>query len=109
MSLNFESRKKLAQSVHEAFEAGDPRFSIVWVAQRKPYTYVEVAFHDGLIGELNGLTGIGFSKVSYPDTFSKSGGRTIAINSALYDLIGKMFVRAFTRLNPDYVPAMAAA
>lgn len=107
MELNFESRKKLAQSVHEAFESGDPRFSVVYEAQRKPYTVVEVAFHDGLLQELNGLTGIGFSKVSYPDTFSKAGGRTIAINSALYDLIGKFFVQAYCKLNPDYVPAMA--
>ena len=89
--LNFESRKKLAQSVHEAFEANDVHFIISKEAQRCPDTFVAVAYLDDDLKGLDGVTGDGWSRVSYPDVFSADGGRTIAINDALHDLIGKMW------------------
>ena len=86
--FDLSSRKAFARSVHEAFELGDDRFVIFYEHQEAPNTFVDVRFrHNGNYR----LSGVGYSKVSYPDTFSPDGGRRIAIDKALYQLIGKMF------------------
>ena len=75
--MPYLNRRGVIERLNELVEDGDERV-VVHVFQKRPNTFAATRFH--------AYTGVGFSKVCYPDTWDEDKGIEIARNKAIQDI-----------------------